>query len=254
MPRNERLASAMQAAGLSPAALAGRVAVDDPKTVQRWVAGRQQPHRTTAQAVATEVGVPVGILWPGLGLRSDIPEELAHMHVSRRELQPGQIETLLRGAERHVDVLAYAATWLWDTVPGITGRLIDAAERGCQVRICLGDPDSAAVAARGAEEGIGEAMTGRCRLAIGYASPVVRAVPGTLRLHATTLYSSIFRFDEQLLVNWHIYGTPAADAPVFQFRIPEDGRASIATRLAAAFDSIWDSSVIYRPDEHAGPR
>lgn len=244
----------MQAAGLSPAALADRVEVDDPKTVQRWVAGRQQPHRSTAQAVATEVGVPVGILWPELGLRSEIPEELAHMHVTRRELQPGQIETLLRGAERHVDVLAYAATWLWDSVPAITDRLVEAAHRGCQVRVCLGDPDSSAVAERGVEEGIGAAMSSRCKLAIGYATPVVRAVPGSLRLHTTTLYSSIFRFDDDLLVNWHIYGTPAADAPMFQFRIPDDGRPSTATRLVAAFDSIWDSSAIYRPDEHAGPR
>lgn len=254
MARNERLASAMQAAGLSPAALATRVEVDDPKTVQRWLAGRQHPHRNTAQAVATELGVPAGTLWPDLGLHSDIPAELVHMHVSRRELQPAQIETLLRGAEHHVDVLAYAATWLWDSVPAITNRLIEAAERGCQVRICLGDPDSSAVTVRGQEEDIGEAMSGRCKLAIGYATPVARALPGSLRLHATTLYSSVLRFDDDVLVNWHIFGAPAADAPIFHFRIPDDGRASVASRLMAAFDAIWESSGVYRPDEHAGPR
>jgi hypothetical protein len=34
----------------------------------------------------------------------------------------------------------------------------------------------------------------------------------------TTLYNSIYRFDDEMLVNTHLFGTPAAYAPVFHLR------------------------------------
>lgn len=39
-----------------------------------------------------------------------------------------------------------------------------------------------------------------------------------IRLHQTVLYNSIYQVDDQLLVNQHAYGIPAAHAPVFTFR------------------------------------
>ena len=52
-----------------------------------------------------------------------------------------------------------------------------------------------------------------------------RAVPAAatvenveIRLHGTILYNSIYRADEQLLVNTHIFGLAASDAPVFHLR------------------------------------
>ena len=39
-----------------------------------------------------------------------------------------------------------------------------------------------------------------------------------LRLHGTVLYNSIYRADDQLLVNTHIYGVMANNAPVFHLR------------------------------------
>jgi hypothetical protein len=36
-----------------------------------------------------------------------------------------------------------------------------------------------------------------------------------IRLHRTVLYNSIYRADDQFLVNQHTYGIPAAQAPVF---------------------------------------
>lgn len=38
------------------------------------------------------------------------------------------------------------------------------------------------------------------------------------RLHDTILYNSIYRADDQLLVNTHIYGFPVAQAPVIHLR------------------------------------
>jgi hypothetical protein len=46
-----------------------------------------------------------------------------------------------------------------------------------------------------------------------------------IRLHRTVLYNSIYRADDQLLVNQHAYGLPAAQAPVFCLRTTAlDGR------------------------------
>jgi hypothetical protein len=43
--------------------------------------------------------------------------------------------------------------------------------------------------------------------------------PGVeLRFHATTLYNSIYRFDDDMLVNAHVYGAPAAHSPVLHLR------------------------------------
>jgi len=43
----------------------------------------------------------------------------------------------------------------------------------------------------------------------------LRNVDGVeVRVHETTLYNSILRSDETLLVNTHVYGTPAAQSPV----------------------------------------
>jgi hypothetical protein len=44
-----------------------------------------------------------------------------------------------------------------------------------------------------------------------------------IRLHRTVLYNSIYRGDEQLLVNQHTYGIPAAQAPVFWLRDADGG-------------------------------
>ncbi|GEM_PF-1427495 len=32
-----------------------------------------------------------------------------------------------------------------------------------------------------------------------------------MRLHSTTLYSSLFRYDDEIMVNPHAYGEPALD-------------------------------------------
>lgn len=36
-----------------------------------------------------------------------------------------------------------------------------------------------------------------------------------IKLHQVVLYNSIYRADDQLLVNQHAYGIPAAHSPVF---------------------------------------
>ena len=107
------------------------------------------------------------------------------------------------------------------------------------VRIALGDPDSPHVAERGAEEGIGDAMPAKVRNALALYHPL-REVPNIeIRLHRTTLYNSIYRADDQLLVNQHAYGVPAAHAPVFHLHGKHGG---MTVSYIESFHLVWSAA------------
>ena len=55
--------------------------------------------------------------------------------------------------------------------------------------------------------------------------------------HSTVLYNSIFRADDEVLVNTQIYGVPASDAPVMHLRRLEGGKM-VATYLES-FETVW---------------
>jgi hypothetical protein len=62
---------------------------------------------------------------------------------------------------------------------------------------------------RGLEEGIGDAMPAKVRNALALYRPLC-AVPGVeIRLHRAVLYNSIYRVDDQLLVNQRTRSVPA---------------------------------------------
>ena len=46
----------------------------------------------------------------------------------------------------------------------------------------------------------------------------VSAVPGAVRLAPATLYASIFRFDDEVLANFLLFGNPAAASQLLRFR------------------------------------
>ncbi len=83
----------------------------------------------------------------------------------------------------------------------------------------LGDPSSALVAQRGEEEGIGPGtVAAKVRNALSFLRPLAEQGLIEIRLHDTTLYNSIYRVDDQVLVNAHVYGNTAACAPVLHLR------------------------------------
>ena len=62
-----------------------------------------------------------------------------------------------------------------------------------------------------------------------------------IRLHDTTLYNSIFRFDNDMLVNTHVYGLPAAHAPVMHLRRLDGGE--LFDIYEGSFQAVWDVAV-----------
>lgn len=239
MARNERLHDAIRHSGRRLADVADEVGTD-PKTVERWVTTGRLPRPASRQKLAEVLAVPESVLWPGAPGAAYGASELVGIYTTRVELSPATVGSLLDSAERHIDVLAYAALWLWDSVPDFAGRVAEKASAGVNVRLCLGDPECDAVALRGQEEGVGDGMAGRCRLAATYASTVQRADAGAVRTTSATLYSSVFRFDDEVLVNTHFWGSPASDAPVLHLRRRDDrGMASNALR---SFERVWESA------------
>jgi hypothetical protein len=80
------------------------------------------------------------------------------------------------------------------------------------VRILLGDPDSQVVADRGDDEGIGDTVPAKVRNALALYRPLRQVEGVEFRLHRTVLYNSIYRADDEVLVNTHVFGLAAAQA------------------------------------------
>ncbi len=239
MSRNQRLHDAIRQSTKRVEDIAEEVGTD-PKTVGRWITTGRLPRPAVRQRLAQLLGVPEAVLWPDAPGVAYGTSELIGIYTTRRELPPATVSSLLDGAEHQVDVLAYAALWLWDTVPAFAERAQLKIARGASVRICLGDPESQAVLLRGEEEGVNGDLAARCRLAARYAQPIQHVDSDAVRISAAALYASTFRFDDELLLNTHLYGNPASDSPVFHFRRRKDH--GITADAIRSFERVWQAA------------
>jgi transcriptional regulator with XRE-family HTH domain len=236
---NERLRAALLEQGLTPTDLAEVIGVDA-KSVERWITLGRTPYRRHRYAVAARLGMDETYLWP----QALSPEqstaasesEIVAIHPHRWSVPRDAWKRLFETAEREIGILVYSGFFLAEDTSVL--RLLAAkAKAGVSVRVLLGDPDSAAVDQRGRDEGIDDAMAAKIRNVIVLYKPL-RAVEGVqFRLHGTVLYNSIYRADDQMLVNTHVYGAPAADAPVFHLRKVAGG--GMVNTYVESFERVW---------------
>jgi hypothetical protein len=73
-------------------------------------------------------------------------------------------------------------------------------------------------------------MPGKIRKALALYRSVAEPENVEIRLHRTVLYNSIYRVDDQLIVNHYAYGSPAAHVPVFFLRGARGGEMSAMYR------------------------
>lgn len=239
MARNQRLYDAIRHSARRLEDLAEEIDVD-PKTVERWIATGRHPRPAARRKAAETLAVPEAILWPDASGVAYGTSELIGIYTTRRELPPATIGSLLDAASQRIDILAYAALWLWDTVPHFADRLAEKTAHGVKIRCCLGDPGSDTVKRRGREEGIDDAITGRCQLALNYAASLQRADPGAVRTSDATLYCTVLRFDDELLMNTHLWGNAASESPVLHVRrMTDHGIAATALR---SFERVWEAA------------
>ena len=118
--------------------------------------------------------------------------------------------------------------------------LTAATERGVAVRFIIGDPDSDAVAQRGEQEEIGSNLAGRCRMTLARLQPISGIAGLEIRTHATLLYTSMFRADDTLIANPHLYGAPASDNPALVIR--RDDAPELWHDHLLAFQRVWNTA------------
>ena len=243
--RNERLRALLLERGETPEKLAEAVHVDA-KTVERWITKGRVPYRKHRYDVAAFFGVDESYIWPGaLG-----PDEVAAVSQSEvvavyphRWAVPRDVWAHFFGqAEREIGALVYSGMFMAEDI-GVHRLFAARARAGVRVRLLLGDPDSRNVAERGTAEGIDEGMAAKVRNSIMLFRRLLAEPNVELRLHGTVLYNSIYRADDQLLVNTHIYGTMANNAPVFHLRKIPGGE--MAATYLDSFEQVWDGAVPY---------
>ncbi|WP_020525214.1 helix-turn-helix domain-containing protein [Catelliglobosispora koreensis] len=241
---NERLREALMKANLSETDLGDLVGVD-PKTVQRWITKDRLPHRRIAAQAALRLQVELTWLWPQFQpARSQDVAEVQAFYPHRAAVPKRHWLELLRGANDHIGLLAYASLFLPEENPEAIEILKAKAAGGTRVQILLGDPDSPEVELRGREEQLFDAIPARVRMALAYYQPLVDWPGIEFHLHRTTLYNSIFVFDDQMLVNQHIYGAYGYIAPILHLR-RVDG-ADLFDTYARSFRRVWDESYPYQ--------
>jgi hypothetical protein len=104
-------------------------------------------------------------------------------------------------------------------------------------------------AERGAEEGIGPAVAARVRNAVTLFRPLLSTNGVEARQHETVLYNSIFRVDDEMLVNPQVHGIAAAYAPVLHLRrVDLDG---MFATYVGCFERVWADADTMNAPAHA---
>ena len=241
--QNERLRAALLERGLTPATLAEQIGVD-PKSVERWVTQNRVPYRRHRYKVAALLGTDEAVLWPDALSRDQVAaaaeSEIVTVYPHRWAVPPDAWRRLYEGATHEIGLLVYSGLFLAENT-GLVQLLVSKARDGAQVRILLGDADSPEVAQHGEDIGLGEAMAARVRNSLVLLEPLRRIDGAEIRLHRTVLYNSIYRADDQLLVNTHVYGQPAHNAPVLHLRRVAGG--DMVTTYVDSFDRVWTGAV-----------
>lgn len=218
---NERLRDAILRHGMTPTTVAEHVGVD-PKTVERWLTQDRVPYPKYRHAIAAMVRENETYLWPdaySVERRAEATRSEVVTTYPRRSAVPSELwRRLVDQASMQIGILAYGGLFLHEMMPDLTRTLLAKAEAGAKVEILLGNPEGEQIALRGADEGIGYSMPAKIREVLRFLEPMRNHYTASVMLHDTVLYNSIYRFDDEMLVNTHLYGFPAAHAPVVHLR------------------------------------
>lgn len=245
---NERLRDALSSAGFSPRDLAAELGVD-PKTVERWIGQDRLPYPKHRRRAAAFLGEAESYLWPQAvpgERRAEVSEsEVIRIYPRRAEISREFWRRMIESAVSRIDVLVYAGLFFPEQQPDLPRTLCDKVSQGAEVRLLMGRDEGGHLLRRGQEEGIGDAVVSRVRNAMSFYEPHIEHGCMDIRLHDTTLYNSIFRFDNEMLVNTHVYGIPAAHAPVIHLRRLNGGE--LFDIYQGAFEAVWDVALPASP-------
>jgi hypothetical protein len=232
----------MLAANLTVDRLAAAVDVD-PKTAERWISRERVPHRATRHKVVEVLGCGEADLWPSLSedIRGRPGEtELLRLYPSRSAITSGTWTSLLAGLRERMDLLVFSGIFLveqYDLVALIRAK----SAAGVRFRLLVGDESAPAVIRRAVEEGTPGGLEGRVQLMRRYLAEIAGIHGVEVRTHGETLYNSLYRFDDDLLVNGHTLGALAGQSPVWHVKRTLAG--PIWEHYRRAFERAWATGV-----------
>lgn len=237
---NERLRAAILASQRTVVNLANVLGVD-PKTIHRWLGGRT-PHPRHRYALAAALSQDEDYLWPS-ATRSTADSdasvaELVAAYPFRADVDVAHWWSMIKKARQQIDLLGYTLYFLPQQHPQLISVLREKCAAGCTVRLVLADPESQYVRLRELEERDPITLTARIETSLRSFAPLVEDCQGAeLRYQDAPLYSSVFRFDDEMFVTPHLYATPGHRAPLLHLR--RLGPNGLFSRFAAHFESIW---------------
>ena len=185
-----------------------------------------------------------GYLWPDALTKDQVTaasaSEVVAVYPRRSEVPRDVWRRLFESADREIGVLVYAGLFLAEDT-SLHRVIRKKAKAGVRIRFLLGDRDDPHIADRGEQEGIGDALAAKISNAIALYAPLRDTDGVEFRMHRTVLYNSIYRADDQLLVNSHLYGVIASHAPTWHLRKVAGGE--FASIYLESFEQVWDSAV-----------
>jgi transcriptional regulator with XRE-family HTH domain len=219
---NENLKNALHDAGLTSEALAEIVQVD-PKTVQRWVAGKATPYRRHRAKIAQALNLIEQQLWP-----EDNPPPASRPEQARRggpddviacwaqvtDPRVPDYRTFLAQAVQRIDVLDSGGHLPQELIELLRGRALE----GCEVRVLT-------------RATINVRDTGTL---------------GGIALRALTGWTmqTLFRADEEMLFTIPL-SVDSPPALLHLRRLTPDG---IFTRIENELQQLWDSAqILHQP-------
>ncbi|WP_280185999.1 MULTISPECIES: XRE family transcriptional regulator [Nocardia] len=239
---NDRLREALLRNGLDLADVAVATGVDE-KTVERWITKGRTPYPRHRHKVASMVRETENYLWPDAlpaERRIEMAQsELIQVYPHRNSIPLDVWTRLLSQATERVDVLVLAGLFLAEE-PSFTRTIRQKTREGLKVRMLFGDPDEDEATKRSAEERLAAGtVPARIRNALALIEPLSEIDGVEIRYHRTTLYNSIFRFDDEMIVNMHVYGQPGAYAPAMHLKLLP--AADLFETYTTSFEQVWSA-------------
>jgi len=236
---NERLRTAMGNARVDVDQVAEATKVD-PKTVQRWLAGRV-PHPRHRWKVSELIGQEEGYLWPtarpdvspGAPATSEVVTAYAH----RADIPTNVWNEFLARACRQIDIIGYSFLFLPEQTVNLAKVIAHKCSNGCKLRIAIANPDCQHTRERDRLESLNGTLPARIRTTVTHLQPILKISSVQVRYHETHLYSAIYRFDDEMLVTPYLAKAHGFEHPALHLR--RLSPYGIFATYADHFESLW---------------